>query len=245
MPQRTRRAACRRWVYGSPGATTRWASALLLGFLVCPRLASANDLDRDAWLGPGQGDMELRGALGFSHAFSRGASDLAVQLDWGYFFLDSVEGGVGGSLGYTGQSKDPSVELSSGADLPETPRGVSALRQALSVDAIAPRTGGWYGTTNLWLRLFPFSMPEEPLLPRFVAPFIDFEFGPQYAQGLTPYLIWTSWLGANFYVTEQLALSPRVGYALIFVTDKDARDGDSVLEHALLTSLAFSVFLTP
>lgn len=217
-------------------------ACLLLGVLAAQQPALALDDGPDDWLGPGQNDVELRGSIGFSHLFDFGLSDLSVQLDFGYFFLDSLEGGLGGSLGFSGKS---GFEAPSDSDLPNTSGGVGTLEQALTVGALARRQGGWHGTTNLWLRFFPFEVPDEAILPRVFAPFVELEFGPHYAEDVTPYLLWTTWLGANLYITEQLALSPRVGYALILITDDDARTDDAALEHAIVTSLGFSVFLTP
>jgi hypothetical protein len=230
-------------------------ASVVLGVLLSIFASRAYALQEDYedWLGPTQGDMELRGGVDFSHLFDFGLSDFSIQIAFGYFFTDWLQGGVSGSLGFSGPSAfdDIPTDLPDTPDVPDTPSvpasplSVGALNPVLTIGALARRDGGWHGTTNLWLRFFPFGVPDEPLLPPWFAPFVEFEFGPQYGEDIKPYIVWTSWLGANLYITEQLAFGPRVGYALIYITDKDIRTDGEKLEHSLVTSLGFSLFFTP
>lgn len=228
--------------------------AALVSLTLCAGPAWALDEDAE-WLGPGQGDIELRTALDLSHLFDFGLSEFSVRLAFGYFFTDSFEGGLSGSLGFTAASvfrESVAAESASSSeaalgtpDALSIPDGVGVIQQALTVGAIARRDGGWHGTTMFWLRFFPFEAPGEPILPRVFAPFVELELGPQYGEGITPYLVWTAWLGANIYATEQLALGLRMGYALTYATDETVRHDGRALDHTILADLAFSVFFTP
>lgn len=207
------------------------AHCLALSLLV----ATSARGEADAWLGPGEGDLEIRVSGDVSHLFTSSFTDFQIELALGYFFTDWLEGGLAAGVGVT--------KGSSAVDT--TQQGVGVQTQALTINAVPRRHGGWHGSGNLWLRFFPFTAFAPELLPEVFAPFVGTSFGPQIVESFTPYLQVSASLGCNLYITEQIAFTPEVGYGLVIATDDAAKFEDSALEHAIAATWGLALFLSP
>jgi len=65
-----------------------------------------------------------------------------------------------------------------------------------------------------------------------------------YAQDISPFFSATASLGSNFYLTDQIAITLELGYALILSTDSAIEFDGSSLEHALAASWGFAFFFS-
>lgn len=189
----------------------------------------------DAWLGPGAGDLEIRVSGDISHLFTTSFTDFQLELALGYFFSDWLEGGLAAGLGVTKGS----------SAVGSTQQGVGVQTQALAINAVPRRHGGWHGSAKLWLRFFPFTAFAPELLPDVFAPFVGTSFGPQMVENFTPYLQISGSVGCNLYITEQIAFTPEVGYGLVIATDEAAKFEGSSLEHAIAATWGLALFLSP
>lgn len=232
-------------VFGTPGALSRrprpraTVPVLLLTLLLVPLLAATpahadDEGEPRDWFGPRGGDLELRLGGDFARLFKSGATDFSLGADLGFFMTDWLEGGLSAALSYAGHD---------GATI-TVGTGTGRLTQALSVEGQRRMRAGWSGGPELWLRFLPFAVVDE-VLPEILSPFLNLEFGPHFAAGVTPYLVCTASLGLNLYLTDQIALAPEVGYSLIYATDAVAHFGTSALEHVLAVNWGLGLFFTP
>jgi len=79
-------------------------------------------------------------------------------------------------------------------------------------------------------------------LPEFLGPYANLEFGPRYAEGISPDLVLSVSIGLNLYPTERLALGPEVGYSFAFATDGDALFGDSRVDHVIAVTWGLTIY---
>ena len=204
----------------------------------CLAAMDARAQESKEWYRPTAGDLELGISGNFGHLFNTELTSLDLQVNFGYFFTDFLEGGVGLALGYFGT---PAAKSTTSALAQER---TGSRQQALAAGAVA---GGreWYGGTELWLRLFPFVAFSDDLLPDFLGPFVHAEVGALYARDVSPYFAASLSVGLNIYVTNQIALTPEFGYGFVYASDSGASFAGESVEHILAANFGLSVFFTP
>lgn len=224
-------------------------SLVLVALLSLATPAHAQDIQPKDWFGPLGGDIELSLAGNFGHLFNSEVTAFDLQVGFGYFFNDFLEGGLALQFGYFNvaeaearASANPQRSFSPEHSFSSVQSGEYGLASGPVVGS-----GGesWYAGTELFLRFFPFSAFAKDALPKTLSPFVGLEFGALYAEELTPFIVTSLSVGLNIYVTEQIALTPELGYGLIYATDDAVSYGGEDLEHALAANFGLSVFFTP
>ncbi|MBW2735098.1 MAG: hypothetical protein JRH20_22175 [Deltaproteobacteria bacterium] len=229
-------------------------SVLLL--LAAPAHAQDDTLPEE-WFGPQDHDIELSLAGNFGHLFNSKVSSFDVQVGFGYFFTDFLEAGVALQFGYFHVATDETAKTSTLQTVSSTSgRAASSARQqtapsigsrefALASGPIIGSGESWYGGTEVFVHFFPFSAFAEDALPNFLGPFVGFEFGALYAKNLSPFIATSLSVGLNIYLTDQIALTPELGYGLVYASDDAVRYDGEEIEHALVANFGLSVFFTP
>ncbi len=92
---------------------------------------------------------------------------------------------------------------------------------------------GWGADAKALLRVFPFAFAES--LPSYLAPFVGLELGALFVEDLDPFITATTSVGIHFFIVENIALSPRLCYGLVYVSGED-------LEHILAVQWGLSIF---
>ena len=219
------------------------------------RVYDDDEVPESEWLGPAAGDFELGLSGDVGHLFTAGVTGFALQVNFGYFFTDWLEGGVAASVGH-----NSTIEPDDEGEEPDYPDFDDPLPQALSDGASPPVgrhqaaltsgpvaetafTSSWFGSSEIWMRLYPFKPSRA--LPETLAPFFNVEFGAIYARHVTPYLNWTASIGMLIHLTEQVALTPEIGYSLVRATCCLIEFGGSKNEHVLSANWGLSFFFLP
>lgn len=218
----------------------------LLAISLLPHVVRAqyNQQQPHDLLKPRGGDFEIGTSGSVAHLFNSDVTGFEVEIRFGYFFVDWFEAGISGSLGYqtpVASSSASPLRMQS-ADAPRSPgaRG----RRSLPLVTAPVIASGWYGVTEAWARFFPFEIDPE-MLPFYLGPFINLEFGGIFAEDVFPFLDLALSIGINFYLTNQIAITPEFGYSLVITTDnavRDTRFGGSRVDHALVFDWGLSFF---
>lgn len=215
-------------------------SFALAALLLLATPAAAQEVQPKEWFGPLGGDIELSLAGNFGRLFNSKVTALDLQVGFGYFFADFLEAGIAVQLGFF------DVDTPSASASPNPLLAVGTSEHALASGPAASVGGGtWTAGTELFLRFFPFAAFAKEALPKTLGPFVGLEFGLLYAEDVSPFIATSFSLGLNIYLTEQIALTPEIGYALVYATDDAVSYGGEDLEHALVANFGLSVFFTP
>ena len=221
------------------------ATTISLGLIaVLGQPAWAQDDDDEDWFGPNQGDFELGVSGSVSRMFQSEVTAFDVGIVFGYFFTDWIEGGLGGSIGHRSNAGavDPEGEVEQALGTPP----VGGLRQALISAPLLQPGADWYGSSSLFVRVFPFEFDAtKDMLPYYLGPFADVDFGLVYAPDISPFIGFGVSAGLNVYLTDQIALQLRLGYRLIHAIDDAVKfDEDSSTDHALGSDWGLSFYFS-
>ncbi|MCA9671324.1 MAG: hypothetical protein KC503_37260 [Myxococcales bacterium] len=227
----------------------RLARISLAALILCSLLVASADVQakrskrakESDWFGPVAGDFELNLSGNLGHLFSSKFTAFDVGVGFGIFATDWLELGAYVGLGYAKRA-----EQSANSTSPLTVDGIGKREHALLVAPVTSTGGvGWYGSTFGFARFFPFSIDKSAeTLPYWFAPFVGVSVGGIYAQKISPFFSATGSLGVNFYLTDQIALTLELGYALILSTESTLKFDGSSLEHALAAGWGLAFFFS-
>jgi hypothetical protein len=190
------------------------------------------------------GDFEIGLSGDIARLFNSETTGFNFGLGFGYFVTDWLEIGIGGSVNYlTDSDKRSGTTGDFTSDL--TLSRVSSLRFARRANALtsgpaASGFTGWSGSVKAQARVFPLASMRT--MPPMLAPFIGLEFGSLFSEDLDPFMAFSGSVGLHILIAKGVAITPEIGYAMIYALDDLAKFGGESLEHVFGFNWGLSVF---